>query len=80
MSWVDFFVGLGAAFLSSLGFGGGTLLLLYLTLFQQVSQLERDVYKRQVHHWPIVVREQKRVEQYDFPLPGLILKRTLRCV
>lgn len=40
MSWIDFFVGLGAAFLSSLGFGGGTLLLLYLTLFQQVSQLE----------------------------------------
>ena len=40
MRWIDFFVGLGAAFLSSVGFVGGTLLLLYLTLFQQVSQLE----------------------------------------
>lgn len=40
MNWLDFLIGFAAALLSSLGLGGGTVLLIYLISFGGLAQLE----------------------------------------
>lgn len=40
MFWLDFIVGIGVAALAGLGVGGGGLLVIYLTIFKDIGQIE----------------------------------------